>query len=45
VPAVTRGLECEYLVPAEVFMVLELRTGALGGVRGLVRYRPEFADD
>ena len=44
VPARTRGLECEYPVPAEVFMVMELRTGGLGGVRGLVRYRSEFAD-
>jgi putative acetyltransferase len=43
VPAQTKGLTCEFPVPPEVFMVLELDPGALAGVRGLVRYRPEFA--
>ena len=43
-PASRYGLRCEYDVPAEVFMVLELRVGALQGIRGLVRYQPEFAE-
>jgi putative acetyltransferase len=43
VPASTAGLECEYDVPAEAFMVLELRPGALALTRGIVRYRPEFS--
>lgn len=44
VPASVRGLGCEFDVPAEAFMVLELRSGALDGARGVVHYRPEFAD-
>lgn len=42
VPASGEGLSCEYDVPEEVFMVAELTPGALGGRRGLVKYRPEF---
>jgi putative acetyltransferase len=38
------GLRCEYDVPVEAFMVAELVPCALAGRRGLVRYRPEFAD-
>ena len=41
--AKAKGLTCEYPVPDEVFMVLELKPGALRGRTGLVRYRPEFA--
>jgi putative acetyltransferase len=41
-PAAARGLRCEYPVPEEVFMVAELREGALAGRTGLVKYRPEF---
>jgi putative acetyltransferase len=37
------GLDNEYGVQDE-FMVLALREGALQGVRGLVRYAPEFAE-
>lgn len=44
VPASTAGLACEYPVPAEAFMVLELQAGALGHARGIVRYRPEFSE-
>jgi putative acetyltransferase len=44
VPASTVGLECEYDVPPEAFMVLELRPGALALTRGVVRYRAEFSD-
>jgi putative acetyltransferase len=42
VPACSRGLGCEYPVPEEVFQVLELRPSSLAGVKGVVRYRPEF---
>lgn len=44
VPAVTKGLRCEYPVPDEAFMVAELAPGALDGRTGLVKYRPEFAE-
>lgn len=42
VPAHTKGLECQFPVPQETFMVLELDAGALAGLGGVVRYRPEF---
>ena len=42
-PASLKGLRSEYDVPDEVFMVTELREGALGGRRGLVKYHAEFA--
>jgi putative acetyltransferase len=42
VPASGKGLRSEYDVPDEVFMVTELVPGALRGVRGLVKYHPEF---
>jgi putative acetyltransferase len=44
VPASQKGLRSEYPVPDEVFMVVELKPGALGNQRGLVKYRPEFGD-
>ena len=37
------GLSCEYDVPDEVFMALELIPGALGNRSGLVRYHPVFS--
>jgi putative acetyltransferase len=42
VPAVTKGLRCEYDVPDDVFMVAELSPNALAGRKGLVKYHPEF---
>ncbi|HEU4593816.1 MAG TPA: N-acetyltransferase [Pyrinomonadaceae bacterium] len=36
------GISCEFQVPEEVFMLKELRAGALEGVRGEVKYHPEF---
>jgi len=36
------GLRCEYDVPEEAFMALELYRGALVGSSGRVRYPPEF---
>jgi putative acetyltransferase len=42
VTAKQKELGCEYNVPDEVFMMLELETGALQGCRGTIKYRPEF---
>lgn len=42
VPAKQKGLSCEYPVPDEVFMALELNEGALAGRLGVVKYGPEF---
>jgi putative acetyltransferase len=42
VPTRHRGLHCEFDVPDGVFMVMELRQGALAGRGGLVKYQPEF---
>ena len=36
------GLECEFDVPPEVFMAMELDPGALRPYRGVVRYHPAF---
>jgi putative acetyltransferase len=41
--ASAKGLRCEYDVADEVFMLAELRPGALAGRQGLVKYHPEFA--
>jgi putative acetyltransferase len=43
VPASRFGLTCEYDVPDDVFMALELRPGALAAHKGQVRYHPAFA--
>ena len=43
VPGVRRGLGCEYDVPVEAFMVLELRPGALRGASGTIQYHRAFA--
>ena len=42
VSAAEWGISCEYPAAEGVFRVSELVPGALGGRRGLVRYRPEF---
>ena len=42
-PASRFGIGCEYDVPDEVFMALELQAGALSGLSGTVRYHPAFA--
>lgn len=44
IPAKEKRLGCEYPVPDEAFMVLELERGALEGCTGIVQYRPEFND-
>jgi putative acetyltransferase len=44
VPARLKGIRCEFDVPDEAFMVLELREDVLAGRTGLVRYQPEFLE-
>jgi putative acetyltransferase len=41
--AIEYDLRCEYDVPAEAFMVLELVPDALKNCAGTVKYRPEFS--
>src|SRR5262249_4812783 len=41
-PAKLHGLVWEHDVPTAVFMVQELRDGALTQTKGVVKYRPEF---
>jgi putative acetyltransferase len=42
VPAGRFGLSCEYEVPPEAFMALELRASALQGASGTIRYHDAF---
>ena len=44
VPARPKGIECEFEVPEEAWMILELQEGALAGKRGTVRFQPEFKE-
>lgn len=44
VPASNWGIQCPFPVDDSHFMALELLPGALGACRGLVGYRPEFAE-
>ena len=41
-PVSTYGIKCEYDVPDEVFMALELHEGTLSERSGVVKYQPEF---
>ena len=43
IPASRKSLKCEYDVPDEAFMVLELESGALLDCSGTVKYRSEFS--
>jgi putative acetyltransferase len=43
VPAGTFDIGWEHSVPDEVFMALELISGAFSGHGGIARYRPEFS--
>ncbi len=36
-------VDCEFRVPDEAFMAMELRPGGLLGLHGVVRYQPEFS--
>ena len=42
IPASRYGIKSEYDVADEVFMLIELRKGALRNVSGIARYQPEF---
>jgi putative acetyltransferase len=44
VPARPKGIECEFEVPEEAWMILELREGALAGRQGTVKFQPEFKE-
>jgi len=44
VPSESFGIQCEYDVPAEVFMIKELQKGALKGISGTIRYHQVFND-
>ena len=42
--AASYGLRSEYDAPPEAFMALELTPSALGGITGIARYHPTFAE-
>jgi len=44
VPAKPKGITCEFEVPDEAWMILELREGALAGRQGTVSFQPEFKE-
>jgi len=44
VRAYAKGIECEFEVPDEAWMIVELKQGALAGRQGKVRFQPEFRD-
>ena len=41
-PSVEYGIQSEYDVPEDVFMLLELQPGYLQGAKGTIRYHPAF---
>jgi len=43
-PSVRYGISCEYEVPQEAFMVLELVPGYLQGAKGIIKYHAAFND-
>ena len=43
-PAVGYGIRCEYEVPGDTFMVIELQPGFLKGVTGTVKYHVAFGN-
>jgi putative acetyltransferase len=43
-PAIRHSIQSEWEVPDEAFMILVLNPSSMGGVAGLARYRPEFAE-
>lgn len=42
-PGVSFGVDCEYDVPEDVFMLNELKEGSLTGKQGVIFYHPAFA--
>lgn len=43
-PSARFGISCEYEVPEEVFMIIELQPGFLHGVSGEVKYHAAFSN-
>ena len=43
-PAKPKGVDCEFEVPEEAWMVLELWEGALAGRSGIVKFQTEFKE-
>src|SRR5437773_7409355 len=43
-PSSRFGIGCEYEVPEDVFMVMELQPGYLGGISGSVKYHSAFSN-
>lgn len=43
-PASARKISCEYDVPDEAFMILELKSGHLAGAEGTIRYHDAFGE-
>lgn len=41
-PSSRFGIDCEYEVPEEAFLVVELQSGALSGKTGKIKYHPAF---
>ena len=39
-----KGIACEFEVPDEAWMILELQEGALAGRTGTVKFQPEFQE-
>lgn len=44
VPATVKGINCEFDVPEEAWMIVELRAEALAGRAGTAKFQPEFLD-
>ncbi len=44
IPAKPRGIDCEFKVPDEAWMLLELREDALTDMQGTVKFQPEFSE-
>jgi len=44
VRAYAKGIECEFEVPDEAWMIAELKQGALAGRQGKVKFQSEFRD-
>ena len=42
VPSVEYSIKCEFEVPSEAFMILELKKGAFNGLSGTIRYHESF---
>ncbi len=42
-PSTRFGIGCEYDVPKDVFMAMELQPGALKGASGTIKYHPAFS--